>query len=155
VIITFALPSPCLTVTNDIGCEKQKCLPLTIFETAQAQFTVSDTEQCEGEPFTFTSTTTPTPVSFQWDFDGNGTTDATTASPTYSFQNAGNYTPKLTVVYSTTCSDVEQGAITLNVIDGIEIDFDTEDTASCSAPFTAHFINSTTGPSIAPPDRVH
>lgn len=136
----------CLTVTNDIGCEKQKCLPLTIFETAQAQFTVSDTEQCEGEPFTFTSTTTPTPVSFQWDFDGNGTTDVTTASPTYSFQNAGTYTPKLTVVYSTTCSDVEQGAITLNVIDGIEIDFDTEDTASCSAPFTAHFINSTTGP---------
>ncbi len=138
----------CVTVENEIGCERQKCLPLTIFETAQAQFTVSETEQCEGEPFIFTSTTTPTPVSFQWDFNGDGVTDNTTASPTYSFQTAGTYSPSLKVVYSTNCSDTEQGSVTLNVIDGIEAAFSTQDTSSCMLPYTANFINQTTGPGI-------
>jgi gliding motility-associated-like protein len=135
----------CVTIENEIGCTKQKCLPVNIFETAQAQFTVSDTEQCEGEVFTFTSTTTPAPISVQWDFNDDGVTDSTSPTVNYSFSDAGVYEPKLTVVYSNNCSDVEQGNVQLTVVDGIDIAFTTEDTAACSLPYVAQFTNNTTG----------
>lgn len=135
----------CVTIENEIGCSKQKCLPVNIFETAQAQFTVSATEQCEGEVFTFTSTTTPAPVSLQWDFNGDGITDSTSPTANYSFSEAGVYEPKLTVVYSNNCSDTEQGSVQISVVEGIDIAFTTEDTAACALPFVAHFTNETTG----------
>lgn len=137
----------CLTVVNNIGCEKQKCLPITIFNTADAQFTVSTTEQCQGKPFVFTSTTIPVPPTFQWDFDSNGTVDNTNPSPSYIYPLPGVYTPKLKVIYSNTCMDIVQGPA-LTVLDGIDIHFNTLDTASCSIPYTAEIINTTTGPGI-------
>jgi PKD repeat protein len=36
-------------------------------------------------------------TSWDWDFDNDGTVDATTQNPSYTYQNAGNYTVSLTV----------------------------------------------------------
>ena len=134
----------CLTVTNAMGCQKQKCLPITIFQTPMAQFTVSDTQQCLGEPFVFTSTTTPTPTSFQWDFNGDGIVDNTNASASFAFSQTGIFTPSLKVIYSNTCYDTVQGN-PLEVVDGVHVSFDTQDTASCLLPYDIHLLNTTTG----------
>lgn len=138
----------CLTVSDEIGCEDQACIPVTIFETASAQFEVSETTVCEGEIVTFTSTTVPTPTTLAWDFNGDGITDSNNGTASYSYTQAGNYSPTLSVSYGTGCSDVSSGVYNINVIDGIAVDFEADTLQSCSFPFTVNFENLSTGPGV-------
>lgn len=45
---------------------------------------------------TFTDLSTGTPTSWEWDFDNNGSVDSTLQNPTYTYNDAGLYTVKLT-----------------------------------------------------------
>ncbi len=48
----------------------------------------------------FTSITVGTPTAYSWDFDNDGTEDATSANPSYTYQNQGVYTVVLTASYA-------------------------------------------------------
>ena len=55
----------------------------------------------EGGPVAFNGSTSSDPngdaLTYAWDFDNNGTTDATTATPSHTYADNGTYTVKLTV----------------------------------------------------------
>ncbi|MBL7943899.1 MAG: PKD domain-containing protein, partial [Flavobacteriales bacterium] len=144
--LTIGNYTACLTVSDQIGCEDTDCHPLTIFDTAQANFTLSDDEVCEGDNVSFTDITVPTPLAWQWDLDGNGTTDSFAQNSSFTYANNGDYSPSLIVTYSTTCADTLQLTDALTVIDGITTDFSGDTLASCQTPFTVTFTNESFGP---------
>ncbi len=49
----------------------------------------------------FTSVSIGNPTAYSWDFDNDGTEDATSANPSYTYQNQGVYTVVLTATYAT------------------------------------------------------
>lgn len=145
---TFNTPGTfdvCMTITDQIGCEDQQCTEVVIFETASAQFSISDNTVCEGEPITFTSTSTPQPLSVQWDFDGNGTVDSNNPAATYIFAQNGSYSPSLTINYGGNCGDTFSNPNSIDVVEGIDVDFAGDTLQSCAYPFTVNFTNLTTG----------
>lgn len=135
----------CLTVTDDIGCQDQLCQPVTIFATAQATFTASTSQACEGEAITFTSTATPTPAQVAWDFNGDGIVDSNNPTASYSYSNAGSYSPSLTITYSGGCTDVENNLYDITIIDGVNVALTADTLAACMFPFTVNFNNQSTG----------
>ena len=52
---------------------------------------------CQGTATAFTNLSTPAGQPLAWDFLNNGTTNSTSATPTYTFATAGTYPVKLTV----------------------------------------------------------
>lgn len=56
-----------------------------------ASFTFSPQSPTVGAMVSFTDDSSGSPASWEWDFDGDGTTDATTRNPTYTFTSAGPY----------------------------------------------------------------
>lgn len=135
----------CMTVTDEIGCEDEMCTAVTIFDTANAQFTFSGEPICEGEPVTFTSTSTPAPISILWDFNGDGIVDSNNATTTYTFGDAGIYSPSLTIGYGGDCGDTQTMPAAIEVIEGIDVDFTGDTLESCSFPFTVTFTNLSVG----------
>jgi gliding motility-associated-like protein len=136
----------CLTVEDTESCSNQECTTLTILDDPNPQFTVSDTEACAGQTIQFTSTTNPIPVSVEWDFDNNGTTDSTNPEASYSYAVAGTYHPKLTVIYSPSCSAIIENSIEIIVSPGLIVSFASAQTQSCIAPFQATLFSSVSGP---------
>jgi PKD repeat protein len=53
-------------------------------------------------------------VSYAWDFDGDGTTDASAVSPSFIYQNPGDYTARLTVTDDDGATDVATTLINVN-----------------------------------------
>ncbi|MBL7778086.1 MAG: gliding motility-associated C-terminal domain-containing protein [Chitinophagales bacterium] len=53
--------------------------------------------------------------SFQWDFDGNGTTDATSASPTFLYGNSGIFKVTLTSESTLGCFSTDSGFVPITV----------------------------------------
>jgi PKD repeat protein/glucose/arabinose dehydrogenase len=67
--------------------------------------------------FSATGSTDPDPadqdrLTYAWDFTNDGTTDSTTASPTFTYTTAGSYTAKLTVTDTLGATDTDTVAIT-------------------------------------------
>jgi gliding motility-associated-like protein len=135
----------CLTVTDEIGCQDQTCLPVTIFGTAQADFTANMTQACEGQSVAFTNTTTPIPPNVQWDFNGDGITDSNNLNATFGYATSGTYNPTLTVTYSSGCTSTVSGLYEIEVIDGVNVAFTADTLTSCVAPFTVNFTNESVG----------
>lgn len=135
----------CLNVMDSIGCEGSVCHPLTIFGTANATYNVSATQGCTGTPITFTSTTTPTPTSVQWDFNGDGITDSNNLTASYTYNTPGIFQPKLTVSYSSGCSDVSENAYSISIVNGTTVAFTADTLQACSFPFTVQFTNESVG----------
>jgi gliding motility-associated-like protein len=136
----------CMTVSNSTGCTDELCTEVTIFDTATAAFTISDASICEGETITFSSTTIPQPTSITWDFNGDGTADSSLDNTTFAFNEAGTYSPALTVQYGPGCQDTQTHPNEISVVEGIDVDFLGDTLASCSFPFTVSFTNLSTGP---------
>ncbi|MEL6524684.1 MAG: PKD domain-containing protein, partial [Chloroflexota bacterium] len=70
-------------------------------EAPTAQFEVDATEIETGDTVTFTNTTEGESTSFLWDFDGDGLTDSTDISPTFTYDSPspeGGYTVRLTAI---------------------------------------------------------
>jgi gliding motility-associated-like protein len=137
--------SVCLTVSTDIGCEHESCEVVEIFDHPTPSFSVNDNQICAGQLVVFTNTTNPTPPQVKWDFDGDGDIESINPVQSYTYANAGNYNPGLVVVYSPTCSDTLYNLVNISVSEGLDVDFTADSTSSCSAPFTVHFTNNTTG----------
>lgn len=145
---TFALPGTyqvCLTVEDTEGCANETCTTVTVLDDPNPQFTVSDNDVCAGQSVQFSSTTTPVPMQYAWDFDNNGTTDATSATSSFSYPSEGTYHPKLTVTYSPSCSAVLENSITITVNPGINASFNAAVTSSCLAPLNSTLISSVSG----------
>lgn len=69
----------------------------------KADFSANKKIICAGTSVTFTDLSSSlTPTSWQWDFDNNGSTDATTQNPTYTFTIPGIYSVKLTATAGAT-----------------------------------------------------
>lgn len=62
-----------------------------------AAFNASATTVLEGTAVNFIDTSSGVPTSWAWDLDGDGTTDATTSNPSYTYNTAGTYSVTLTV----------------------------------------------------------
>ncbi len=78
-----------------------------------ASFT--NTTVCAGLATTFTDTSTPagSTTAWSWDFNGDGTPDATTQNPTYTFPAAGTY-PVTLVVSLGSCNATITQNVTVN-----------------------------------------
>ena len=64
--------------------------------TPVANFTANRTSGVAPLAVLFTDSSTNSPTTWAWDFNNDGTTDATTQNPTYTYAAAGTYTVKLT-----------------------------------------------------------
>jgi gliding motility-associated-like protein len=72
---------------------------------------------CVGSPTQFTdaSTLTPGPIlSWSWDFDNNGSSDATTQNPTFTYPAAGSYTTTLIVTGAGGCTSTVSNTVVVS-----------------------------------------
>lgn len=97
---------------------------------------------CAGKLINFTNTTTPGPGNSRiWDF-GGGATD-TSLNPSYLYSTLGTYTVTLIEQYSGGCNDTITKTVTVS---GNPVaQFASSDTVGCTVPFSANFINNTSG----------
>lgn len=78
----------------------------------KADFTANKKIICAGSSVIFTDVSwSATPTSWQWDFDNNGSTDAVTQNPTYTFTVPGTYSVKLTVGDGVTTKTVTKSSL--------------------------------------------
>ncbi len=64
----------------------------------EANFSGTPTTSCANSAtVAFTDLSSGLPTTWKWDFDNNGTTDATTQNPTYTYSMAGDYSVRLIV----------------------------------------------------------
>ena len=78
------------SLTNKINFNKAFIAPI-------ADFTASVTSGCAPLTVNFTDMSQNSPTTWAWDFENNGTTDAITQNPSFTFNTPGNYTVKLSV----------------------------------------------------------
>ncbi len=80
-----------------------------------ASFTQTATSVVAGQSVSFTSTSSNFPTSYAWDFDGDGTTDATTSSASFTYTTAGTFDVSLTVTNALGSDTLTvTGAVTVN-----------------------------------------
>jgi len=70
--------------------------PDMAYGTISADFSADQTNVPLGTTIQFTDLSTGNPNTWQWDFDSNGSIDASTQNPTYTFEDPGVYTVLLT-----------------------------------------------------------
>lgn len=129
-----------LIVINSTGCRDTITRPnaVTIGNT-HTSFTSPDST-CVGAAINVTNTSAPAPASVLWTF-GDATT-STLISVIKTYTLPGAYQIKLVNNFGA-CKD----SVTRNIVVSPlpTVAFSTSDTLSCSAPFTVHFTNSSTG----------
>jgi PKD repeat protein len=97
----------------------------------------------------FTDQSTGTaPFTYAWDFTNDGTRDSTSQNPSFTYQNTGTYTVKLTVT-NAVGSDVEtkNGFITVTAVPVAPVAAFTVDKQSGNTPLTVRFTDQSTGTS--------
>jgi len=103
-----------IVVTDNFGCSAQDVIYITQGTTPTADFTYL----ANGLSVSFTSSIQAAGATYAWDFTSNGSTDNTTANPTYTFLTPGTYNVSLTI--TTPCgSDVQTYQIVVAPV-GIE-----------------------------------
>ncbi len=132
-----------LLVQSSTGCSD------TISKTVSVAFVHSSFSSpdtvCSNRQFQFINTSTPTPTFSNWDF-GDGS-NSTTLSPFKTFLSNGSFTVKVINRFAPNCTDSTSKTITVN--SGPAASFTADDTASCTAPLTVNFQNTTTGSAIS------
>ncbi|HTA83765.1 MAG TPA: PKD domain-containing protein, partial [Bacteroidia bacterium] len=117
---------------------------------------------CVGSATNFTNTSTPGPgagVSFYWDFYNLGTTNDSTANPTWTYNTAGTYTVKLTEVNNGCGTDTlikvvvdPSSTISFTAADsgcsGSAVTF--TNTSNGGSPYVWNFGDGTTSSSVSP-----
>ncbi|HEY4111207.1 PKD domain-containing protein, partial [Puia sp.] len=84
-------------------------------------------------------------VSWSWGF-GDGATSSD-QNPAHVYTQTGYYTVTLKVVNTNGCSTTSNAPRFIRVVDGIQPNFTyNQVSTSCTAPFTANFLNQTSGP---------
>jgi gliding motility-associated-like protein len=131
VVITSAAGASC-TTTLQITVGSSPTSPVASF---------TNTTVCAGTAMSFTDTSTPggTITSWSWDFNGDGTPDATTQNPSYTFAAGGTYSVTLTI---------SNGACNATVTQNVTVTSGTPPTITPAGPFcaTAASVNLTGSP---------
>lgn len=136
-----------LTVTDAAGNSSTQTLQIAVFGSPQVHFTQSDTTGCMPLTVHFTDQSRPGSGSITqwlWDFGDGHTSSA--QSPTYTYQTPGTYTVQLMVTNSYGCTAAADTPGHVQVPGKLAVGFQADATISCTAPFTVHFTNTTTGP---------
>jgi len=135
-----------LIVTSANGCTDTLVQPgLVTVNKTTAGFTPSVTTICQGAPVSFSNTSTPAGGSSTWYFKWPSTAPgdmSTAASPVYAYNAAGTFTVKL-VYNAGGCPDTATRTIT--VLPKPALAFTGSPLASCTAPLTVNFTNTSTG----------
>ena len=99
------------TFTSNFGCVDSLSKPITVLDSASAQFT-SSALNCQNSPVSFNSSTSTIPVAsgtitgWTWDFGdpaSGAANTSTAANPTHTFSGWGTYNVKLYVTTSNGC----------------------------------------------------
>lgn len=107
-----------LKVTNSAGCSStySKLAYIKVDDSFKASFSYSNPVKCNPpETINFTNTSTGSgTISYYWDFGDGG--NSTTVNPSYTYLNAGTFSPKLISKNNNGCIDsvTRQNAINLN-----------------------------------------
>lgn len=129
-----------LIVTNSNGCSNTIVRPNAVsIGNIHSDFSAPDSI-CRGVTIGITNTSSPTPGTSFWDF-GDGTT-SNEINPQKNYLFPGTYTIKLINNFGA-CIDSVSKQIVINPKP--TVDFTSADTISCTAPFTVHFTNTSTG----------
>ena len=115
-----------LTSTTQSGCVYTTPKNVNIIPAPQASFTVSPNIGAPPLNVQFTNTSVNV-VSHQWRFNDQNNTTSTTVSPSFVYQNLGEYQPELTVFNAQNCSHTTSRTVSvvvpvLNVsLNGLEL----------------------------------
>jgi gliding motility-associated-like protein len=136
-----------LTITNANGVSTETKLQyITVSDKPIVDFTASSLSGCFPFPTNFTDLTNPvsgTNAAWEWDFgDGLVSTDQ---NPQHTYTVASNYSVTLKVTNSEGCFNVATKPNYLLVTSGFAMGFTHSVPASCKAPETITFTNTTTG----------
>lgn len=129
-----------LIVSNATGCTdtlvKQNLITIGL---TKADFSIPK-NVCEGAPVILKNTSSPAPSSAHWNFSDGTSSDSLDAIKI--FPAAGSF--QVTMISNNgACKDSVTKSI--EVIAKPEVSFHSDDTVSCSAPFTSNFKNTSTG----------
>ena len=130
-----------LTASSDYGCMDTVQNDITVQPNLVA-FDGPDSV-CINTPASFTNTSSAGALSGVWSLGDSTFADSGTA--TRSFPIPGNYTVKLVSDY-TSCRDSASKILT--VTDLPVVDFSSDKSAGCTAPFTVNFTDLTTGSAV-------
>ena len=140
-----------LTVTNAGGSNTaQKIGYITVSPAPvvpAAAFTSSKQTGTVPLTVTFTDQSTGTaPFTYAWDFNNDGTRDSTSQNPSFTYQNPGTYTVKLTVTNAVgTDVETKSGYITVSPAPVAPAASFTSDKQSGTAPLTITFTDQSAG----------
>ncbi len=119
---TFSAPGNyvvTLTTAAAGGCSNTITHNITITAAPTAAFTVN-TPVCLGTANTFNSATSVAGAgaitNYAWDFTSNGSTDNTTANPTFTYPTAGTFNAQLIITNTGGCKDTLVVPVTVNAI---------------------------------------
>ena len=97
----------------------------------------------------FTDQSTGTaPFTYAWDFTNDGTRDSTSQNPSFTYQNTGTYTVKLTVTNAVgSDGETKSGYITVTELPVAPVAAFTVDKQTGNTPLTVRFTDQSTGTS--------
>lgn len=93
-----------LIVTDTLGCSDTSTRVVFVDALGYANFTMTDSTLCVGEPVFFDDTLSANTISFEWDF-GDGKKLANVHNPTHTWDAMGNYNVVLISKYKV-CPDI-------------------------------------------------
>lgn len=135
-----------LTVTFANGDVKTKQDVVTVHPKPVAAFTGDDLAGCAPHTVHFTNqaaTATGSITSYLWDFGAGG---SSAPDPTFTYTNNGNYNVSLIVTNNWGCtSDAAIKTPYIQVYQKVNASFAIPAYYSCDTPFTASFVNTSTG----------
>lgn len=137
-----------LTATNASGSNTmEKTAYIRIYANPTANFTISQTAQCQGDLLQFNdaSTSDVAITSWAWNFgDGNV---ATIQNPTHTYANTGTYSVFLSITNANGCTAFYNNAAAVSISTKPTAAFTASATEGCTAPFTTTFNSgASTGP---------
>ncbi len=134
-----------LIVTNAAGCADTATAQITTVLSPTAIASTTDTVGCSPHTVNFTNVSLNA-TSYQWNF-GNGAT-STLANPSYTYNNAGNYTVTLIATNASGCSDTLVFPSQIIVNQTPRARFNMSPATGCS-PLTVNFTNTSANTSGA------
>ena len=132
----------CLTITTSLGCDTSICLPITVYNKPQPDFTFMDNQCLNQQPIQFLNNSYNSPgniISYEWDFgDGNISNQP---SPQNTYSLAGTYSVRLKILNDNNCADSVIKQITILPIPTTDFTYTFQSGDSCGVPQVVDFVN--------------
>jgi len=120
---------------------------ITVNPSPQANFSSSITTGCAPVDIQFTDISTDQAgniTRWEWDFGDN--TKSSSQNPVKRYAVTGFYSVTLTVTSSTGCKSTASRNRYIRIVSGVKANFNNTVNGNCNPPFTANFINQSSGP---------